>query len=460
MRALPPDERGALPHVDASGPASVDVDSRIASLRGRLGLGAVAVVGAGLSLSARYPASAGLTALLWDAIDADPAARAVLATALARPDEPAKLLVGDDAAAWDPAWRAVENSTPARRRFQEEMANLDRSRSAQPSAAHEALAGLIHAGVVECVVSLNWDTALEAAYRRQYGTAIPPEILFKPHGDAAHPERTWMLPHLPGTLGPDLADRIGRLVADHPRTLLIVGYSERDRVVVDQLITPLDQGWRVCRIGPDVSGGDDIPAPADTALPALAEEIRRRETVSAWHTVAFTGRRDVGHALAGARLGPADVDACPRLIEVGLLIDSLRRDHAVVLNGDSGCGKSITAYQALNDLREHGYEVLRLPDDARRRDVRQWAADLALYPHRKALLVDDAQDLIRELAETATRGPADADRRRGPRRRRHHHPHHQRRSRDRYPGPGHARTRPRNPAPGTSAGRLRRRPCR
>lgn len=385
---------------------NADIANRIAVLRGRLGLGVVAVVGAGLSLSVRYPTSAGLTALLWDALDADPAARQALAAELGTSDAPAKQLMGDDFARWDAAWRAVESSAPARWRFQQDMANLDRARSAQPSAAHEALAALIHAGVVECVVSLNWDTALESAYRRQYGTDIPAGILFKPHGDAARPEQPWMLPHLPGTLTPGLEDRIQRLVADHPRTLLIVGYSERDRVVVDQLIAPLDQGWRVCRIGPEVSGADDIAAVADTALPALAGEVRQQEAASAWHPVAFTGARDIGAALAGQRLGPADVDACPRLMEVGLLVDALRRTHSVVLNGDSGCGKSITAYQALSDLRADGYEVLRLRDDARKRALGQWMTDLALYPHRKVLLIDDAQDLspdlIRELAETAT----------------------------------------------------------
>ncbi|MFI1034675.1 hypothetical protein [Streptomyces sp. NPDC020951] len=385
---------------------NTDVAHRIAQLGNRLGLGVVAVVGAGLSLSARYPTSAGLAALLWDAVDADPAARADLAAELGKADMPTKLLVGDNGDHWDPAWRTVEGSPAARQRFQQEMANLDRHRSAQPSAAHEALAALIHAGVVECVVSLNWDTALESAYRRQYGTGIPDGILFKPHGDAADPQQPWMLPHLPGTLGPDLRDRIRSLVADHPRTLLIVGYSERDTVVVDHLIAPLDQGWRVCRMGPDVSGSDDIPAVADTALPALANGTRQREATSAWHTVPFSGRHDISHALAGERLGPSDVEACPRLPEVALLVDALRRDHAVVLNGDSGCGKSISAYQALSDLLENGYEVLRLRDDARKRGLRQWMADLSLYPHRKALLVDDAQDLpadlVRELAETAT----------------------------------------------------------
>lgn len=53
-----------------------------------------------------------------------------------------------------------------------------------------------------------------------------------------------------------------------------------------------------------------------------------------------------------------------------------------------------------------GYEVLRLRDNARQRGVRSWLTDLAAFPHRKVLFIDDAQDLssdvVREFAETAT----------------------------------------------------------
>lgn len=388
------------------GPMSDDVVDRIARMRGQLMLGAVVVVGTGLPISANDPTRAGLTAVLWRAIDADLAARALLAAELGQPDQPAKLLVGDDFDRSNIAWRAVENSTRARQRFQHEMTNLNLRHNARPSAAHEALAALIHAGAIECVVSLNWDTGLESAYRRRYGTEIPPRILFKPYGDATHPELPWVLPHLPGTPGPDLEARIRQLAADYPRTLLLVGGAERDRHMVEKIMAPLDQEWRVCRIDPEASGIDDIPSRAETVLSALASDVRELEDASAWHTVTFTGKGDIGRALVGERLGPSEVDACPRLFEVDLLVDGLRRDHSVVLNGDSGCGKSITAYQALRDLVKDGYEVLRLRDDARERGPRQWAADLASYPHRKVLLIDDAQDLspdlVRELAETAT----------------------------------------------------------
>jgi hypothetical protein len=101
-----------------------------------------------------------------------------------------------------------------------------------------------------------------------------------------------------------------------------------------------------------------------------------------------------------------DVEACPELDEVSVLVSALRAEKAVVLNGPTGSGKSITAYQALHRLSREGFEILRLRGDARGASMTSWLTDLALFPHKKALLVDDAQDLspdtVRELAEHAT----------------------------------------------------------
>jgi hypothetical protein len=99
------------------------------------------------------------------------------------------------------------------------------------------------------------------------------------------------------------------------------------------------------------------------------------------------------------------VDACPPLTEVEMVVDALRADRGVVLNGPTGSGKSITAYQALRRLAQDGFEILRLRDDARDWGVERWLTDLRLFPWPKVLFVDDAQDLspdtVRELAERA-----------------------------------------------------------
>lgn len=363
-------------------------------------------MGAGLSISSRFPATRGLTSLLWDALDNDLPARSTLAAALGRDDTETKSLVGDAWSMVEQAWAAVAGSPVARARFQNQFAKLDAERSAQPSIAHEALARLIHAGVIECVVSLNWDTALERAYKRLYGTSLPVGVLFKPHGDAEEPNDSWTLPHEPGVVPPEVLATVAQLRAAHARTLIVVGYSESDQVVVDELVRPLDQSWRTIRVGPHTTGAEDIQETAEVALPLLAEKYTLREERSSWHTVTYGGSRGVESWLAGERLGPQDVDACPELDEVETVKRSLQHDRAVVLNGPTGSGKSICAYQALRSLMKDGYEILRLRDNARQKSVRSWLTDLAGFPHRKVLFIDDAQDLstdaVREFAEAAT----------------------------------------------------------
>ncbi len=386
--------------------SSIDLKARIVATDAALALGGVAVVGAGLSISSRFPPTKGLTSLLWDALDHDLPARSSLALELGREDTEAKMLVGDAWADVERAWAVVAGSTVARARFQVQFAEIDGERSEQPSIAHEGLARLIHAGIIECVVSLNWDTALERAYRRLYGTFLPSGILFKPHGDAAHPNELWTLPHEPGVVSPDVRAVIERHRVVHAHTLLVVGYSESDQVVVDELVRPLDQSWRTIRVGPHASGAEDIQETAEIVLPLLAETYLRREDNSSWHTVTYAGSRGVESWLAGERLGPQDVDSCPELDEVDTICSALWHDRAVVLNGPTGSGKSICAYQALRRLMNEGYEVLRLRDNARQKGVRSWLTDLGTFPHRKILFLDDAQDLspdvVRELAETAT----------------------------------------------------------
>lgn len=382
-----------------------DLDRQVIATAQHLALGAVAVVGAGLSIDNRFPMTGGLNTMLWDALDSDLAARATVATSLGQPDKLSKELVGDS---WEHAvvaWQAVAESASARLRFQRQFSTLDSERASSPSPAHEALARLIHAGVVECVVSLNWDTALERAYGRLYGVTIPNEVLFKPHGDAAHPDTNWTLPHEPGRVTSQVSEVVQRLANGHARTLLIVGYSERDQVVVEGLVQPLDESWRTVRVGPSATGEGDVTAGAEIALPQLAEPYARREDASSWHTVTYRGNRDIRAALSGERLDPRDVIVCPELAEVELLVNALRTEHAVVLNGPTGCGKSITAYQALRRLADDGFETLRLRDNARRKGMRSWLEDLRSFPRPKALLLDDAQDMspdtVRELAEHA-----------------------------------------------------------
>lgn len=371
----------------------------------QLDLGAVAVVGAGLSIDARFPLTSGLNVLLWDSLDSDAVGRAEVAHTLGRPDALSKQLVGDEPAAVALAWSALRRRPEGRFRFQAQFAELDRERSALPSPAHDALARLVHAKVIELVVSLNWDTALERAYERLYGVSLPEGILHKPHGDAANPKSKWVLPDQPGLITPELLETAKSLASTHARTLLVVGYSSSDAVIVDELIQPLDATWRTIRVGPHAKDEGDLAGQAAVVLTLLAEPIAEALDAAAWHPVTFSGSRGITAAFRGERLTPLDIDACPELVEAELIRHSLLEDHAVVLNGPTGSGKSISAYQALRKLANAGFEVLRLRDDARRRGVRSWISDLRLFPWPKVLFIDDAQDLtadaVREFSEHA-----------------------------------------------------------
>jgi hypothetical protein len=59
-----------------------------------------------------------------------------------------------------------------------------------PSVPHGALARLAHARKVVEVVSFNWDTLLESAFKQRFGFEINAQgpILTKPHGDCRTPE--------------------------------------------------------------------------------------------------------------------------------------------------------------------------------------------------------------------------------------------------------------------------------
>jgi hypothetical protein len=83
---------------------------------------------------------------------------------------------------------------------------------------------------------------------------------------------------------------------------------------------------------------------------------------SVWSEVQFETARDLGPALMGRSLGPADVAACPTLPEVALLIADLERAGSARLAGVPGAGKSISILQVARQMHDRGWRVLRLAD--------------------------------------------------------------------------------------------------
>lgn len=353
---------------------------------------AVVIIGAGLS-SPRYPMTPQLGALLWHAFDTNPLARQDLAEAISKKDQPAKLLLGEDRAAVDIAWTRLSSNPEVRRTFQAAFVDLDLER--EPTMAHLALASLIQAGIVELVISFNWDTALERAYEQLFGHSLPRDILEKPHGDAAHPNDAWVFPNSGGVIPDALLTQMTDLAAKRPRALVIVGYSGSDPVVVRRLLDPFQSRWPVIRVSPSASGTESISGTADEVFPALAHVLRAGPDLEGWHWVTFQRQRSLTAALMGSRLGPQDVDACPLLPGLRLVAARLRAAQFAEISGDSGSGKSISAFQAARELNRDGWAVVELarPGIADLETVRAFSA----LPGRVLAVIDDAQALDDEV---------------------------------------------------------------
>lgn len=144
---------------------------------------------------------------------------------------------------------------------------------------------------------------------------------------------------------------------------------------------------------------DDIAA-IKQALAAAdsSTSIRVNQT---WLPVTFDAARDLGPALMGRPLGPADVGACPVLPEADTLLHDLERGYSARLAGLPGAGKSVCALQAAQRAHKRGWRVVRLADPN--------TASLALTEDARPTLhlIDDAHltaPALLELAEQTTSG--------------------------------------------------------
>lgn len=386
-----------------------DLESQLKHVEGKMRTwNAVAIVGSGISFRAGMPLAGGLLPLVWHAIDQNEGAKTALAQQFGVSQVAlSKDLIGEDVHRLDEAFRVISEDNTAWPLFQAAFSALDKERSLRASPTHAAIAHLLHTGCIELVVSLNWDTLLETAWRRMYGTPINGSRtrLLKPHGDAAAPEEKWVFPHQPGSIPSGIVELVNQLARERPRVLLVVGYSEREEEVVTRLVAPLSAQWEVIRIGPSCTGKNAIPHPAEFVMPRLEHSLCAEPDYPGWEYVSFATQRDLGPAIAGHRLGPADVECCPMLPHVTDARRRLESAHYVEIVGPPGCGKSITAYQIAHDMLKQGWEIIRAmePDTP----VETLLGSAGQVPERTLLLVDDAQQypsgVLRSLSELASR---------------------------------------------------------
>ncbi len=120
---------------------------------------------------------------------------------------------------------------------------------------------------------------------------------------------------------------------------------------------------------------DSVGQPAPGALGGESQD---------WVAVTFDQTRDLGPALMGRALGPADVFACPILPEVETIVAELQRAFVARLIGESGSGKSVCALQVARAFSDRGFHVARLQHAGVRNITLEPNAHATLY------LIDDA----------------------------------------------------------------------
>lgn len=106
-----------------------------------------------------------------------------------------------------------------------------------------------------------------------------------------------------------------------------------------------------------------------------------------WELVDFSHQRGIENAIAGKRLGPADVEQCPEFTICKQVVTEIGRSHWYSIVGQPGCGKSITAWQAAKKFHDDGYSVWRPHYNSKSDDLLKGLPTVPL----SVLVVDDAQ---------------------------------------------------------------------
>lgn len=114
-----------------------------------------------------------------------------------------------------------------------------------------------------------------------------------------------------------------------------------------------------------------------------------------WEEIDFSYQRDLSHAIMGYRLTPADVEVCPRFPQVEKIKKQLSIVDYTVIEGETGCGKSISIYQAAYDFYRDGWRVYqcKATETIDSKSIRD-NTELSLY------IIDDAQQLSEKLVDS------------------------------------------------------------
>lgn len=116
------------------------------------------------------------------------------------------------------------------------------------------------------------------------------------------------------------------------------------------------------------------------------ESIYEPVDLSIWEELSFNDQRDLSHAIMGYRLTSMDVEACPVFPQVIMTEKQLNIVDYAVIQGETGCGKSISLYQVAYRFFKNGWNVYRLQSGFDKR--------MLILPNnteKSLFLIDDAQ---------------------------------------------------------------------
>ncbi len=108
-----------------------------------------------------------------------------------------------------------------------------------------------------------------------------------------------------------------------------------------------------------------------------------------WEDISYEDERDITDAIKGNKLFPYNVKTCPELPIIKKLENNIEISNYCIIKGNSGCGKSITAYQLGYHYYQKGYKIFRYKnnDDEFDYNLKDLITEKAVF------IIDDFQNL-------------------------------------------------------------------
>lgn len=364
-----------------------EMNDLIGSLRVHNG---VLIMGAGASLKAGMPLYAQFPMLMWKVVEENPEIKEELGS---HRDVRARDIIGNKTDMLIQTFRYVAKYPSAIDSFKEQFKNLTNKHNQSFSEVHENICRLIHEGFIKLVISLNWDDLLEVAWNNLYGTEINGDFvqLIKPHGDVRNLDSKWTLPHEPGYVSPQDKELISEILQDDIFTYWVLGYSENDKTIVEEIINPKENQNLFFRVSP----GNQIDLDAADATRILVEHLIE-DSEEIWNRIDYSNQNGMERALLGYRLLPSDVEASARLPQIHSAHLKLDQINYVLIEAEPGCGKSITAYQIGYDYKNENWEIFKLNNSVQEKNIRHLFNS---NRYRSVYIIDDAQQFSMSFIE-------------------------------------------------------------